>query len=51
MSGQLRLVRRWTIAVAVLYAVAAVALVLVAALHQASAPITGRADAAISQGN
>jgi hypothetical protein len=50
MSGQLRLVRRWTIAVAVLYAVAAVALVFVAALHQASAPIAGRADAAISRG-
>jgi hypothetical protein len=51
MSGQLRLVRRWTIAVAVLYAVAAVALVFVAALHQASAPIAGRADAAISRGD
>ena len=51
MTGQLRVVRRWTIAVAVLYAVAAGALVLVAALHQASAPVASRADAAISRGN
>jgi hypothetical protein len=50
-SGQLRVVRRWTIAVAVLYATAAVALALVAALHQASTPAVGRVEVPVSRTN
>jgi hypothetical protein len=50
-NAQLRVVRRWTITVAVLYAVAAVGLALLAVVHQASAPAAGRADATISRTN
>jgi hypothetical protein len=50
-SAQLRVVRRWTIAVAVLYATAAVALALIAALHQVSTPAVSRVDAPMSRMN
>jgi hypothetical protein len=50
-NAQLRVVRRWTITVAVLYAVAAVGLALIAALHQASMPASVRVEAPISRIN
>ena len=48
-GAYLRVIRRWTIAVAVFYAVAVVTLVLVATVHQPSLSIEGRIDAAMSQ--
>lgn len=50
-NAQLRVVRRWTITVAVVYAVAAVALALVAVVHHESAPAAGRVEATISRTN
>jgi hypothetical protein len=50
-NAQLRVVRRWTITVAVFYAVAAVALALVAVVHEVSTPAAGRVEAPTSRSN
>jgi hypothetical protein len=47
--AHLRTVRRWTIGVALFYAVTALALVTIASVHPTRSSVTGQATAALHQ--